>query len=45
MKISCFLVAEIVSFVSNGEVEGVRNFVCGHSMRSGYAPQTEKPDA
>ena len=25
--------------------EGVRNFVCGHSMRSVYAPQTEKCDA
>ena len=24
--------------------ESVRNFVCGHSMRSVYAPQTETPD-
>jgi hypothetical protein len=28
-----------------GRFESVRNFVCGHSMRSIYAPQTEKPDA
>ena len=35
--------AQVISYLKL--TESVRNFVCGHSMRSVYAPQTEKPDA